>query len=342
MDNKTNIPEDEDLINRYVYAVMKYLPRKNHVELEKEIRMLISDTVDSVSEQSASKLEAVKIALVKLGTPEQLAAKYSNDTETSLIGGEYYPRYKMLLKIIMSATAFGMTLAMILGAFGSLQNIQEADKVRTWFEIIGTSISSIFTAVCCAFTFVTVGFAIAQRKHMHLENNGTGIDNLPPVPKHDNQISRIQCILSISFIVLFFILFMTAPGFFRMPDGNGNFVPVLNGAYIKKMWLFFALFCLCGIVRDSVKLYELRYSKKLFIVTLVTNVVATISAVFFFSGKESVMSDTYINFMSALQYDNEFIRKVIVNFSLFFLIVIIFALIMDTLETTMKFIKENK
>ena len=74
-----------------------------------------------------------------------------------------------------------------------------------------------------------------------MEKSGTGIDNLPPVPEHDNRISRVECIFSISFITLFFILFVTAPGFFRMPDESGHYVPVLN---------------------------ELRYSKKLLIVII--------------------------------------------------------------------------
>ena len=237
MENKTHIPEDEDLINRYVYAVMKYLPHKNRVELEKEIRMLISDTVDSVEETSATKLEAVKIALVKLGTPDQLAAKYTNDNETCLIGGEYYQRYMMILKIVVGAAAFGMTLAMILGA--AAEGV--SGQGRPWYEVLGTSIASILSAVCFAFTFITVAFAIAQRKHVHMEKSGTGIDNLPPVPEHDNRISRVECIFSISFITLFFILFVTAPGFFRMPDESGHYVPVLN---------------------------ELRYSKKLLIVII--------------------------------------------------------------------------
>jgi hypothetical protein len=255
----------------------------------------------------------------------------------------------MLVKIVVGATAFGMTLAMILGAVSEGVSGQIANNTsqltthgRTWYEILCTSIASILSAVSFAFTFVTVAFAIAQRKHVHIEKSGTGIDNLPPVPEHDNKISRVQCIFSISFTTLFFILFVTAPGFFRMPDGNGNFVPVLNGEYLKKMWMFLALFCACGIVRDSVKLYELRYSKKLLIVTIATNIIAAVSALFFFNEKGSVMSETYMAFMSTLLYDNDFIRNTLVHFQLFFLIIIIVALALDTLETMMKYLKERR
>jgi hypothetical protein len=94
-------------------------------------------------------------------------------------------------------------------------------------------------------------------------------------------------------------------------------------------------------VRDSVKLYELRYSKKLLIVTIVTNIVAAVSALFFFNEKGSVMSETYMSFMSKLQFDNDFIRNAMVHFQLFFLIVIIFALALDTLETILKYFKTD-
>lgn len=54
------------------------------------------------------------------------------------------------------------------------------------------------------------------------------------------------------------------------------------------------------------------------------------------------MSETYMSFMSKLQFDNDFIRNTMVHFQLFFLIVIIFALALDTFETILKYFKTEK
>ena len=76
---------NNDLIQRYIYAVVRYLPLKSHVEVEKELESLISEMLEERCGDIAPTEKDVRIVLLELGSPEELAEKYGGDESRSLI-----------------------------------------------------------------------------------------------------------------------------------------------------------------------------------------------------------------------------------------------------------------
>ena len=86
---------DRELMERYIYQVVRRLPREQRREVSLELQELISDMADVAG--------SMEEALEKLGNPAEFAKKYQDDTH-HLIGPEYYDTYLWFLKIVLLCT----------------------------------------------------------------------------------------------------------------------------------------------------------------------------------------------------------------------------------------------
>ena len=74
-----------DLIERYIYAVTKQLPKKNREDVSMELRGLIDDMLSERCAVEPTERD-VRDVLTELGTPRELYAKYDEDADKCLIG----------------------------------------------------------------------------------------------------------------------------------------------------------------------------------------------------------------------------------------------------------------
>ena len=90
------------LTDRYVWAVLRAVPESQRAELEPEIRALVADTVEAKTRpgDTAATPDAERAALVELGDPEQLAARYAG-RRRSLIGPAMYPTWRRLVGTLL-------------------------------------------------------------------------------------------------------------------------------------------------------------------------------------------------------------------------------------------------
>ena len=84
------------LTDRYVWAVLRAVPSRQRDELEPEIRALVADAADAHADNAAPDA-AERAALVELGDPDALAARYTDATRF-LIGPRLYPEWERLLE----------------------------------------------------------------------------------------------------------------------------------------------------------------------------------------------------------------------------------------------------
>ena len=92
-------------IERYIFAVTRYLPAKTQGDVEKELDALIEDMLAQRCDGTAPTEEDIRAVLKELGPPEELAARYSDDGKKALISGTYYLIYKYILKIVLPIVA---------------------------------------------------------------------------------------------------------------------------------------------------------------------------------------------------------------------------------------------
>ena len=274
-----------DMIDRYVYQVVKHLPQEQRADIEKELRGLIEDMLSARSETlTPADVEAV---LKELGRPFELAAKYRGGS-AHLIGPEYYGMYWLVLKIVLAAVAGGMALSQIIG------NIA-APPENIW-AAIGMFFATVFSGLVQAFAWVTIVFALMERfaRGKPFKDAEWKPSDLPPVPVQRATIKKSEPIAGIIFSVLWLILITTAPYLIAayVPEagaaggaaGGVAIVPVFNLEVLTQMMPLVVIIICIGIVKEVLRLAEGRYTVRLAIATTVLNAASLILFIWVYGG----------------------------------------------------------
>ena len=285
-----------DRIERYIYQATKMLPKKNRGDIEQELRTLINDMLEERCGDKEPTQKDIDVVLIELGDPVELAGKYA-DQNRYLIGPSVFPKYWMVLKIVLLCVAGGITIAVIVGAL--------ADPVSPWKLIvdwIGTLMSTLFGA----FTWVTIVFALIENKDWFKadgalgevigeieqeiksdKTSGSFLDSLPEVPKKSEVIKRSDPIAGIVFAVIWIIILTTVPQIFgiywRTGDGISRITTIFDLDVLRSVTVLFVIATILGICRDIFKLIEGRYTKRLAIATVAFDVPALLISIYVFT-----------------------------------------------------------
>ena len=99
-----------EMIERYVYDVVRRLPQSQREDISRELRTLIDDMMEERADSGKTEQENAEEVLKELGSPFALAGKY-RDSKKYLIGPAYYEQYWFVLKIVLIAVTVGMVIA---------------------------------------------------------------------------------------------------------------------------------------------------------------------------------------------------------------------------------------
>src|SRR5690625_7381266 len=128
------------MIERYIYAVTKELPKDNRKEISNELRRLISERMRRLDNTLSEEEKMMKV-LTDLGDPKKLANQYRNK-ERNQIGPEYFEIYIMVMKIVMLSIFLGLTLVHWFSILFT---------VNTYLDMIGGYIGSLLSCfITCA------------------------------------------------------------------------------------------------------------------------------------------------------------------------------------------------
>ena len=237
--------KEQELIDRYIYQVVRRLPRDQRGEVSLELQELIGDMLEAGG--------SAEDVLSKLGDPAKFAEKYQ-DRSHCLIGPEYYDNYVWLLRIVLTCvTATVFVVSVIQGIRDGIV-LADGETAGAAIMAAGTGIANGFTGIfiagLSAFGGVTLAFAVMERRKIRFEmkkeknwtvsdlgDNFTGKQkvwtpgNLSPIPHKKAMISRGDSIVGIVFIMIFGVLLIFAPQFFGavFPDGEVlRTIPVFN------------------------------------------------------------------------------------------------------------------
>lgn len=274
-------PKDEhakEWMERYIYQVVRRLPKKQRGEVSMELRELISDMLEQE--------EAIEAVLEKLGDPAEFAAQYQ-DGANSLIGPEYFDTYTWLLKIVLPCAMIPIFIVGCIGAKG--------------FEEIYEALFETLTGGITAFGSVTLAVAIMERQKVRLEKErkktwraeelegeapgrilGWTPQSLSPVPLKKARISRSDCVVEIVFTVLFAVLLIFAPHFFGVifaGEERTAVVPFFNLPQWHRILPLFILSLAVGMIDDIVKLAVGVYGKTVLVSNLLCNGISLVLSV---------------------------------------------------------------
>lgn len=289
-------PKDRELMERYIYQVVRRLPREQRNEVGLELQELIGDMMEA-----SGSMEEV---LMKLGSPAEFAGKYQ-DTSHYLIGPEYYDNYLWFLKIVLLCTLIPVL------AVGIMEGVQEAGAVTgtdginniihaVIYGIINTITNSVISCMG-AFGGVTIMFAVMERQKIKFDlrkekewtindlgdnftsqKSGWSPKYLAPVPHKKALISRGDSIAGIVFIVIFCVLLIFAPQIFAGVIRNGKVlstIPLLNLEAWNMILPVFIIGLLVGLADEVVRLVMGCYCKVVMISNIVCGVLQVILSV---------------------------------------------------------------
>ena len=308
-----------DLIERYVYAVTKYMKADLKKDVSAELETIIQDMLEERCGDVMPTEHDIRVVLTELGTPAELASKYKSETQDCLIGQPYYNLYVYVLKIVTACVIGGMLLAQIMAAVISH---------TIWYIAIFRIIGGIFGGVLTGFAFVTLLFAF-----------------LPPVPQKTNQISKADSIIGIIFSVIFTLVFLVCPQIICIAfvkNGVSVYEPLFNLEYIRQTWYLILAFGILGIAKESVKLIDGSYTQRVMIVTIITNLIdGLLTFIWLLNGR--IMNSAFFDGVEQLFGENaEMISRIFIHFNKLFLAIIIFALAINCIETVVKSVKYGR
>lgn len=257
--------QDKDLMERYIYQVVKRVDKNQRDEITLELRELIEE----MAEESG-----MEQALEKLGEPAVFARQY-RDGKDYLIGPEYYDNYIWVMKIVWICVLASVTVSAVISCMAN----------GNWQELMGDVIGNAIFAMASSLGIVTVVFAVMERQQVkiNIEKKIWNPRELEPLPDKKVLISRSDSIASLVFIVLFGGLLVLAPqmlGAYVFEEGEFvRSIPLLN----LEQWSMILPVLLPGLficfVDEMVRLAAGRYCRAVMFSNITANAVQLVLAI---------------------------------------------------------------
>lgn len=320
---------NQDLIERYIYAVTKGLNRRQQEDVAQELRTLIDDMLTERCGERTPGEKDIRVVLTELGTPRELHSQYTGDGDKCLIGQPYYSTYLFVMKIVLAAVAVGITVSNVI-----LQLLEP----KPWYAMAGTWLAMLYNSFLASFAIVTLLFVFFSRKGIRL-TEPFNFDDLPPVPNRSKEIPKWESIAGIGFCAVFAVLFLFTPEVFSVIL-EGTVVSLFDIDVVKQTWFMVAAFAACGIFRETVNLMEGQYNRKVLTVSLATNVLSAVFSIWWLVGFDLLNPVFLANMKEIFAGESTFVYGIFGNFDLFFLGVMLLALVLDSVDVTVKTLRK--
>ena len=252
-------------IDRYVYDVVRRLPERQRIEIDKELRGLIADML--MTRALPPTPQAINTVLMELGDPARLADNYRGSGRY-LIGPSYFDKYVSLLRIVMGAVFIGLSVALAVSFMFS--------PPKNALVALAQYVGSIFGALLQVFAWVTGGFALAEyvspgEPQKEKYSDWTPAD-LPELPNRHDLIPPYEPIIGIGGAVVLMATLNFAPQLF------GIFQLELLRRALPAINVVFAL----SIAEEGLKLFYGKWVPRLAFVNTLSNIatIAVATAVF--------------------------------------------------------------
>lgn len=348
----------EEMIERYIYDVVRRLPADQRNDTGLELRSLVDDMLEERGDNGKTRQENAEDILCELGAPSALAGKYRGDKKY-LIGPKYYEQYWFVLKIVLIAVTVGMVIAAIVQGVAWMIDTPAAagtQYVGSAALGVGEAIGNTVLGLVQGFAWVTLIFALVERYSVKLDlKESSGSAWKPqdlkdrPIPSEKAVVKKGESVAGIVFTVAVIILFNLIPYLMGLwlTDGEGvmHSVPLFNlealPAFLPVLNVCFAL----GILRETLRVAIGRHTLWLGIVTVVLNMIALgLSCVVFFDpgvwNQDLIDQAAAINtnFAGAAAQLNIFWEY----FTKFFGCILIFAFVLDSAESLYKGVRYGR
>ncbi|MET0977063.1 MAG: hypothetical protein ABWX82_15480 [Leifsonia sp.] len=277
------------LTDRYVWAVVRTTHEKQRPELEQEVRALVADATQARLEAGSTAAE--RDALVELGDPQVLAARYA-DRPLTLIGPAYYLLWLRLLKLLLA-----IVLPFAILGIGIGQLIAQAEPGAIVGAMIGGGIG---VAVHLCF-WVTVVFAVIDRSMRGKPMTEWTPEQLPEVPASTQHSALGELIASVVFLT-FLLVVLVWQQFNPFFTDGGDSLPVLDPA-LWSFWIPWFIALTVAEIGFAFAVYFRGWSYPLAWLNVALNIAFAVPMVWLFVGGHLLNPD-FVDLIAAQTDDN--------------------------------------
>jgi hypothetical protein len=286
-----------ELIDRYIYAVGRRLPKKQREDIQKELQSLIMDELEAGSGGKEPAEEDIAAVLKKMGSPQEVAAKYTGRPQY-LIGPELFPVYKIVAAIVFTVMSATLLITFIVNLLSGGGNV-----LMQFLAML----AQIVTGAASALGFITLAFAILERliARGKMEDLAKEVkddediqkakewfdkmkwdpEKLKPVPKKEDTVKPVEQIFSIAFTLIAIILFNGYSDKLNICFGlDGRCVPIFSAAALSAYLMWWNVAWVLGIGKDSLLLIRGRWELGTHIYDIVLSVLNIVILVLMLKG----------------------------------------------------------
>jgi hypothetical protein len=229
------------LTDRYVWGVLRAVPESQRAELEPEIRALVADAIDAratAQDEAADPIAAERDALVELGDPEALAARYTGRS-LYLIGPKLFGPWR---RVVVPVLSIVVPIVAIVDLAANL--LAGAAPGQAIFAMLSTG----FMVGVQILFWVTLVFALMERTGTEptIDSQPWTPDHLPevPAPERIGVGEAIASLTALVFVAVAIVWQQVASPV--VVDGEG--VPLFDPA----LWSFWLPYFLVLVVIEIV------------------------------------------------------------------------------------------
>ena len=157
-------PNEHDYMERYIYQVIRRLPKAQREEVRMELEELIGDMYEDNG--------SMEDVLTQIGDPVEFAKQYQTDQQY-MIGPEYYETYLWFVRVVIICTAVPIFAVSLISTLGEASVITSQNSaailIRAIVEGITAGVTDLLVACCSAFGAVTLTFAIIERQKIRID-----------------------------------------------------------------------------------------------------------------------------------------------------------------------------
>lgn len=281
-----------DLVERYIEAVVRYLPPRQRADITRELRSLIEDMLQQRAAGREPGAEDVEAVLLELGDPRRLADNYRGSSRC-LISPVFFDLYWLVLRIVLAAAGGGVLLATAL-------EMAAHPPDSAWAAIAGI-IGNLYNALIGAFGVVTLIFALNDRFNEQASEAMAKIkgqwhpSQLPPRMVKGLPIKRSDPIVALIFLFVALIVInvnIDLIGLYIQNGGSVSITPLISDRFQTFLpWLNLSIGL--AILAEMIKLIVGRWTVPIVLGSLIQKTLSLVITLQMFADQRIFNSDFF-------------------------------------------------
>lgn len=213
-----------NLLERYLRQIKRYLPIKDRDETIEELRSLILDQLEQQTTSQKDEEAVLKQIIIEMGAPQDVAYRYNE--RGPLISREMEPLMKLIMKVTSITLPIVILFADSIAFVASHADFTFMDFLLNITFMIPSAMYSLVVGIGMIF----IAFILIERffsPNFSIEEKPFNPDLLPDLPQKAFHVSIFGSIVSILAITIVLYIVNLQPGLFSVYYEGGQ-VPLLN------------------------------------------------------------------------------------------------------------------